>query len=124
MSAFCSEPGCVGIANTGKFCPAHVADNYLKRQNATRPDIDSWYSRAAWRGPHGVRRFKLHRFPICETPGCGKPSTEVHHTRDWKLTRDWFVFMGGIDMEFLQALCHECHSRVTLEENRKCKRQS
>lgn len=119
MPSFCSEPGCAGLALTGKFCDSHKADNYSKRR--MRPECDRWYSLAAWCGPYGVRGYKLRTSPMCETPDCGKMSTDVHHTKDWKETRDWFVFMGGINMEFLQALCHECHSRITLKEIQKCR---
>ncbi len=117
MSAFCAEPGCVGIARTGKFCAAHIADNYLKRKNAARPERDSWYSLAAWRGPYGARGYKLRNTPLCETPGCGKPATDVHHKdSSWKLTGNWRLF---IDQTNLESLCHEDHSRVTNEEQRR-----
>jgi hypothetical protein len=33
----------------------------------------------AWRK---FRDAYLRDFPICSTPGCGKPATEVHHLRD------------------------------------------
>jgi hypothetical protein len=118
VSVFCSENGCVGIAVTGKFCPLHVNDNYLKRRNAARPELDAWYDRAAWRGPYGARGYKLRHDPICETVGCGKPATDVHHKDgSWKITANWRLF---IDQNNLMSLCHECHSRTT-KENQKCK---
>ena len=100
----------------GKFCPLHKANNYQQRR--VRPECDAWYSRAAWCGVYGVRGYKLRQSPTCETPDCEKKSTDVHHLQDWKETRDWFVFMGGINMEFLQALCHAHHSAITLKEQR------
>lgn len=118
MSVFCSEPGCAGIAQMGKFCAAHVADNYQRRRAAARPERDSWYRRAAWCGPHGVRLFKLHRFPMCERNGCGRRSTDVHHIDDsWKETGDWDLFIGGVDMVNLEALCHAHHSEETMRRN-------
>ncbi len=117
---FCAEAGCNGIAKAGKFCDAHKADNYEKRRNAARPKLDRWYSLAAWCGPYGVRGFKLRRFPICETPDCNAVAVEVHHKdSSWKETGDWNLFVGGVDMENLVSLCHACHSRITIKENRK-----
>jgi hypothetical protein len=124
VASFCAEPGCAGIARAGRFCDVHKTDNFEKRRNAARPENDSWYDRAAWRGPNGVRRFYLRRHPVCEwlledgTP-CGKPSTDVHH-RDssWKTSGVWLLFMGGLNMTNLQALCHEHHSSITMKENR------
>jgi hypothetical protein len=115
VANFCAEPACNGIAQTGKFCPAHVADNYLKRKNAARPARDDWYGRAAWRGPYGARGYKLRNTPICEKPGCNKPATDVHHKDDsWKTTGNWRLF---IDQNNLEALCHEHHSEETMKRN-------
>jgi hypothetical protein len=111
---FCAEGGCVGIATTGRFCPAHLDPTARQERNTPRHVSDAWYARAAWKGPHGVRLYKLKRNPQCEI--CGNKATDVHHTRPWKDTRDWFVFMGGIDMQFLQSLCKRCHSAITMKE--------
>jgi hypothetical protein len=109
------EPGCPGIAKTGKFCDAHKADNYIKRRNAARPERDSWYDLAAWRGPYGARGYKLRHDPMCEIDGCGKSATDVHHIDDsWKQTGDFRLF---IDQKNLQSLCHEHHSAITMKEN-------
>lgn len=112
---FCSEPGCVGLAAKGKWCPLHVADNYAKRRNAARPERDGWYSLAAWRGPYGARGYKLRNSPMCEDEnGCDKVATDVHHIDDsWKVTGDFRLF---IDQNNLQSLCHEHHSAKTLKE--------
>jgi|ERR1035441_282874 hypothetical protein len=113
MSAFCSEPGCVGIAQPGKWCAAHVADNYQRRRAAARPERDSWYARAAWY--RRVRPHKLQHDPMCEKPGCGRPATDVHHKDDsWKTTGDWRLF---IDQANLESLCHQHHSEETMRRN-------
>lgn len=113
---FCAEGGCPGLALTGNFCELH--SDPLKRavRNTPRHESDAWYRKAIWKGPHGVRGMKIRRNPICETPGCGMTATDVHHTRPWKDSRDWFIFLGGIDMEFLQSLCKRCHSAITMKE--------
>jgi 5-methylcytosine-specific restriction endonuclease McrA len=65
------------------------------------------YNKAAWRGPNGVRLAKLRRDPICEVTGCSRPATAVDHRK--KHNGDWFLFMGGIDMANLRALCSPHH---------------
>jgi|ERR1019366_5106345 hypothetical protein len=113
---FCSEGGCVGIAVSGNFCPEHLDPLQRKERNTPRHEMDAWYRRACWKGKNGVRALKIRRNPLCETPGCGNKACDVHHTRPWKDTRDWFIFMGGIDMQFLQSLCKRCHSAITMKE--------
>jgi hypothetical protein len=114
MSAFCAEPGCPGIAATGRFCPSHIADNYQRRKNAARPEYDSYYGRGAWRGPYGARGYKLRHDPICQRPGCTKPATDVHHIDDsWKQTGDFRAF---IDQNNLESLCQH-HSEETMKRN-------
>jgi hypothetical protein len=114
VAEFCRQPGCMGIAQTGKFCELHKANNYQTAKNRFRKE--PWYGLAAWEGPYGVRLYKLRHFPICERAGCGKPSCDVHHKDDsWKRTRDWRKF---IDQTNLEALCRQHHSEETMKRNR------
>jgi hypothetical protein len=114
---FCAEPSCVGLAATGKWCPLHITDNYEKRRNAARPELDKWYGKRAW---GRVRAYKLRRFPMCEKEGCDRPATDVHHMDgSWKISGDWRLF---IDQENLEALCHQHHSAITIQEMRQCKK--
>jgi hypothetical protein len=42
---------------------------------------------------------------------------QVHHLDDsWKVTRNWFIFMGGYNGELLQSLCGPCHSEETMKQ--------
>jgi hypothetical protein len=108
---FCEEPKCPNIAKTGNFCEVHSASS----ARTVKQPSDPWYSRKEWRGKFGVRLFKLKRNPMCEL--CGAKASQVHHLRDeWKVTRDWFLFMGGYNMEFLQSLCGKCHSEITMQQ--------
>lgn len=52
--------------------------------------------------------LRLH--PVCEIPGCDRPSTDADH-----IVR---ISDGGarLGWENLQALCHECHARKTQRE--------
>jgi len=114
---FCAEGGCNGVAVMGDFCEAHVDPVNRKVRNTPRHELDKWYRLAIWKGPYGVRGMKIRRNPMCETPGCGKRAVDVHH-RDgsWKETRNWFLFLGGYDLENLMSLCKQCHSRITMQE--------
>jgi hypothetical protein len=108
---FCSESGCPGIAKTGNFCEQHQS----AASRTARQPSDPWYGRSEWRGKFGVRLYKLKQNPLCEN--CGAKASQVHHTRDeWRVTRDWFLFMGGYNMEFLQSLCGKCHSEITMKQ--------
>jgi 5-methylcytosine-specific restriction endonuclease McrA len=110
--SFCAEPGCTFIATNSRFCPAHTGNNYQSHRNR-----HPWYARRIWRSK--IRPMKLARNPICE--GCGlRPATDVHHIDEsWKVNEDWPLFLGGVDLQNLRSLCHECHSAITLENNRK-----
>jgi len=114
VGKFCAGPGCTAITQTGRFCDKCKVVN-AKQQAAARPELDSWYNRAAWRGPYGVRAYKLRHDPLCEIEGCGKWAEQVHHKDDsWKATGDWRSF---IDQNNLQSLCHEHHSSETMKRN-------
>jgi hypothetical protein len=109
---FCHITGCPGIARTGVFCEAHKSPT----ARTERARSDPWYGRKEWRGRWGIRRFKLKRNPICEVCNVNH-ATQVHHLRDeWRVTRDWFLFMGGYNMEYLQSLCAKCHSAITMNQ--------
>lgn len=108
---FCAEPGCPNITKTGAFCEQHESS----ATRTVRPPSDPWYAKAAWRGKFGIRRWKLKQNPLCES--CGKPASQIHHTDDtWKVTRNWFVFLGGFNGELLQSLCTKCHSAITMNQ--------
>jgi 5-methylcytosine-specific restriction protein A len=116
VARFCNEPGCNNVAEHGAFCEPHTADNYrLRRQrladeHRSNPATRRWYGLKAWRQ---LRFWKLCQNPICEI--CERlAATDVHHTEgSWRDTGNWELFMTR---EKLQALCHECHSRVTAKE--------
>ena len=112
---FCEENLCPDVAITGHFCPLHSDVMNRKERNAPRHVNDKWYTRKEWRGVFGVRKYKLLRNPQCEIEGCKHRATQVHHLREWKDTADWFLFMGGIDMQFLQSLCASCHARISMQ---------
>ena len=89
---FCSEFGCPDVALTGDFCEKHSEATARKTQNAPRHAQDKWYGLAAWKGPYGVRAYKLKRNPQCEI--CGAAAQDVHHLRPWKDAADLVRFHG------------------------------
>jgi 5-methylcytosine-specific restriction enzyme A len=91
----CSVPGCPEEVVRGK-CKEHE-----RKRRAARPK-NTFYSSPKWQA---IRRQYLDRHPVCEEPGCGAASTEVHHID------------GNTDHNSyrnLKALCKPCHSRITL----------
>jgi 5-methylcytosine-specific restriction enzyme A len=59
-----------------------------------------------------VRGAYLAAHPVCEAPGCGRPSVDVDHVQE---LRD-----GGARLEWanLRALCHGHHVRKTARQRR------
>jgi hypothetical protein len=121
---FCREPGCPGIAVTGRFCPDHKNSTTLTVRD--RHPNEAWYGRAAWRGRYGVRRFKLRHTPNCEYvekdgAHCTAKATDVHHIDgSWKETSNWVLFIGGVGTlenptPNLMSLCHFHHSQITMD---------
>lgn len=56
-----------------------------------------------------MRARVLSEQPLCAV--CGAPATEVHHIVP--------VSQGGTNVrENLVALCHACHARITVEQQR------
>jgi 5-methylcytosine-specific restriction endonuclease McrA len=68
-------------------------------------------STAQWKR---TRLYILQRDPVCITPGCNNPSTEVDH----KIRASVWVSQGNnyYDDSNLQGLCHRCHSSKTSSE--------
>lgn len=103
----CSWPGCPKLTE-GRFCKEHHKlydkqyETYDRDRNAKRK-----YGRA-WKR---IRDRYIHAHPLCEE--CLKEhrytkATEVHH-------RLPLLHGGTHDEANLEALCHECHSRITAE---------
>ena len=120
---FCDGDGCTDVAKTGNFCAVCAAKQQPAKSK--RHPRDAWYQRAAWRGPYGVRRWFIKYHTVCEFieadgTACTAKSEDVHHTIGWKDVEDehaaWLIFLGGIQGEFFQALCHRHHAAITMKE--------
>jgi 5-methylcytosine-specific restriction protein A len=80
-----------------------------------------WYSLAIWaRVKAGFRSKFPERAVICQAKDddgtqCRKPASEIDHIRPHR--GDWFLFLGGVNYENLQGLCHEHHSQKTAAED-------
>lgn len=103
----CSYPGCPRLTE-GRFCEEHLKkynqdyERYGRDKNAKRK-----YGRA-WKR---IRDRYITAHPMCEIcleQGRYTKATEVHH----KVPLSWG---GSHDEANLQALCHECHSRITAQ---------
>jgi 5-methylcytosine-specific restriction enzyme A len=94
--SICNTPGCgEEVPKAGKCAECR------SKANAKRPHAD--YG-SKW---HLIRGSYLKRHPVCEEPACSAKATDVHHL-DWKGP-------GGDNSDAnLQALCHSCHGRMSL----------
>lgn len=68
------------------------------------------YNLAAWKQ---TRELKLQAQPYCEDPNGRHPeelvmATDVHHLEGVGTGE------GDLDLDNLQALCHACHSAITM----------
>lgn len=85
-------------------------DNTMARQS-----LKWFYDSAAWKS---VRRTALLRDRYrCQI--CGGRATEVHHLTELseKNVNDKHI---SLNLNNLQSLCHECHTRITQEEHGRC----
>ena len=103
----CAYPGCPELTD-GQYCQAHQKIADKPRRVRMKEQGGNLYSSRRWRR---FRKMFLATHPICSTPGCGKPSTEVEH----KIPRR----KGGTDDESnLDWKCKPCHSRKTVKDGR------
>jgi 5-methylcytosine-specific restriction endonuclease McrA len=93
----CNTPGCPEDATRNGKC-----DGCRREKAAARPRNPD-YSTDKWKRVRG-RYKRLH--PICETPGCGRESQEVHHI-DADTSHNWD--------DNLEALCKSCHGKINLQ---------
>ena len=111
----CWHPGCGKLTREG-YCPLHRPKPAPRSLEAAA--WRRWYSRKAW--TDDLRPGQLLREPFCRE--CAKRgirtwATDVDHIRDHK--GDWTLFT---DRANLQSLCHACHSRKTMAEMSKKRR--
>ncbi len=109
----CRHPGC-GVLTREGWCPQHKPRELPREQQPWR----RWYSLPVW--TQELRPGQLLREPFCREcarKGVRTPATDVDHIRDHR--GDWKLFT---DPGNLQSLCHSCHSRKTVAESSKKRR--
>jgi len=112
----CAYPGCPALTD-GRFCPAHAKQSAQEYERYRRdPETRRRYG-SAWRR---VRARYIAAHPLCEEclrAGRLTPAREVHHVLP--------LSAGGThDETNLMSLCSSCHSRITLAENNRHRKQS
>ncbi len=97
----CVVTGCYEMAVQGTSrCTGHPYKSWSRRPD--RPDLDSAWDRLSLR--------RRQAFPICEVPGCTRPSKSTDHVIP--------AFEGGTsESANLQALCGPHHRDKTLRES-------
>jgi 5-methylcytosine-specific restriction endonuclease McrA len=118
----CNERSCPNRTNNrGGYCDAHRESNQRTRQASDRGH--ALYSTVLWRDTkRGFQMNKPERAYVCQSIDpttneiCGRRAKIVHHTIPHR--GDIFIFMGGIDYEFLAGCCQACHNRETAREQK------
>ena len=115
VKRLCRVAGCNGLAEyPERYCSKHL---YLKRRDEERANTflggkqfttgySELYNTPKWKS---LSRKQLKEHPFCTI--CGNKATEVDHIVAHKGNLDLFY-----NEDNLQSLCHECHSKKTLEE--------
>lgn len=88
----------------GRRCP--VCEKIYNRE---RGNADSRGYTRQWKT---FKQAFLSRHVFCETDGCFRKPTDVHHI---KRVRDYPNLM--FDENNCRALCHSCHSKITMTED-------
>jgi 5-methylcytosine-specific restriction endonuclease McrA len=103
----CLVTGCCLMALPGNSrCEEHKLKSWSRRP--IRPDLDSAWSRLSHR--------RRKAFPICEVPGCSRPSTSTDHIVPYS--------EGGTSAwENLQALCGPHHQEKTVAESHRASKR-
>ena len=107
----CKNPGCPLQAVRLGRCAVHAAE-YEAQRKQQLAEVDVRRGTASQRG-YGLkwRRIRaqfLKAHPTCAK--CGAVATEVHHVKTLRAG-------GSNKWENLQALCHSCHSAITMRES-------
>lgn len=104
----CAHRGCAAVVRDGRYCPEHKADGQVYDQRRGASSQRGYGSR--WRR---LRRLVLAINPLCVDPwGVHQKTGEVVLATDV----DHIVprSAGGTDeLDNLQGLCHQCHSKKT-----------
>lgn len=111
----CRKPGCAALTREG-WCAKH-RPKYTPR-SSTAQAWHRWYSLDIW--TQELRPERLLQEPFCREcamRGERVRATDVDHVVDHKGQWEWFV-----DRSNLQSLCHRCHSRKTMREVNKIRR--
>jgi 5-methylcytosine-specific restriction protein A len=93
------------------YRPPHAKTMAQRRRehDERRGSERQFYGSTKWRK---FRAWFLSLHPLCATPSCNKPATDVHHARRRRdHPEDTF------NQDACVAYCHACHSRVTAKED-------
>lgn len=96
----CPQPGCPNL----QPCAEHRRPADTRKSSGQRGYDRRWRRKS-------IEYRQAH--PICETPGCGQPSTDVDH-----IDGQGPAGPRGFDDDNLIALCHPHHSSKTATYDR------
>jgi 5-methylcytosine-specific restriction protein A len=93
------------------YSPRQQEQAWASRRNGSHALYNLW----AWRKTNGIREQQLEEKSLCEEcllHGITEEATDVDHVVPHKGDMD--AFLNGE----LRSLCHPCHSRKTMREQR------
>lgn len=101
-----------------RLTKASTEKQWASRQNGSHDLYNLWL----WRKPGGLRQQVLWRDPLCkecERQGLLTPATEADHIEPHGGDFDRFMDIDGVISAGCRGLCKACHSRKTLEDQRR-----
>jgi 5-methylcytosine-specific restriction protein A len=108
----CAAVGCPNLTN-GQYCEQHVHLETKRKLDFNRYHREPFYNKRYGKEWKKIRARFIKAHPLCEQCLTRKrytPAAEVHH----KLP----LSEGGThDEQNLMALCHVCHSSITMTAN-------
>lgn len=114
----CRHTGCPNLVRGEEYCEKHRGEARRARRRYRKDRQES----GAWHRLYGTRRWReMRAAQLIAEPYCRKcaetglrtAATDVDHIRPHR--GDLRLFYNAAN---LQSLCHACHSRKTIEEQR------
>lgn len=113
----CNEVGCSTLVPKGqKYCDKHKSKHPDYRQRESIQSKSPYYRTYRWK-KESASYLKKH--PICAV--CGAKATEVHH--DYRGIDDYNDEETFFNHCKWVPLCHECHSRITINQINRRKKE-